>query len=208
MKPTQDPPSRSASPTFVERRSFIRNAGAALSASLAVSATAAGSEHKPDSPGADANAIRELHHNFVELLNTRRYEDLRELFANDPQAVRPYVEQFERRLPENVQRPVHDFLVGHAQHLDSVEVSPDRQHASARFHCLTRIEAALSATHPLVEMARQQGQGVLPWWESGVLENTYVKLPSGWKISRLAFRSSGQWPARSEGLLEPPVARG
>lgn len=194
MKPTQNNPNSSAPPTFVERRSFIRNAGAALSATLAASSAAGGSPEKPDGPGADVNAIRQLHYNFVELLNARRYDDLRDLFASDPQAARPYVEQFERRLPENVQRPVHDFVVGHAQHLDCVEVAPDRAHATARFHCLTRIEAALSATHPLVEMARQQGQGVIPWWESGVLENTYVKLASGWKISRLAFRSSGQWP--------------
>ena len=194
MKPTQNPPNSSAPPTFVERRSFIRNAGAALSATLTVSAPAVSAEHESDNPGADANAIRQLHHNFVELLNSRRYEELRKLFASAPEAARPHVEQFERRLPENVQRPVHDFLVGHAQQLDTVDVAPDRQHATARFHCLTRIEAALSATHPLVEMARQQGQGVIPWWESGVLENTYVKLPSGWKISRLAFRSSGRWP--------------
>lgn len=182
--------------TVVERRVFIRNAGAALSATVAASAAAVASE--PPTSDRDTrpaeDEIRRLHHEFVERLNGRRYDGLGELFArSDTQPLR--VTHFDRDLPESALPPVHDYLVGHEQHLDTIEVAPDRRSAASRFHCLTRMEAALSPTFPLVEMARQQGQGAIQWWEAGVLETTYVRSASGWRIDRLAFRSKGQWPA-------------
>lgn len=106
---------------------------------------------------------------------------------------RPRAEHPHRSPPAGTQHPVHDYIAGHAQHLDTIEIAPDQTHATARFHCLTRLEAALTSTHSLVEMARQQGQGALQWWESGVLENTYKKVASGWRITRLVFRSTGLW---------------
>jgi hypothetical protein len=181
----------------IQRRSFICNAGAALSATVAATAVAEGIPTKQPSPDAK-DEIRQLHQDFVERLNGRRYAELGKLFAGlaDPAGThdsRPRAENFERPLPESTQHPVLDYITGYAQHLDTIEVAPDQQHATARFHCLTRLEAALSATIPLVEMARQQGQGAIQWWESGVLENTYLRLASGWKIRRLAFRATGPW---------------
>jgi hypothetical protein len=179
--------------TFVERRTFIRNAGAALSATVAASTAAAGSERTsdPDTQPAEEE-IRRLHHTFVDRLNGRRYDELRELFAgSDTQP--PRVAHFERHLPEGVLPPVHDYLVGHEQHLDTIEVAPDRRNATARFHCLTRMEAALSPSLPLIEMARQQGQGAIQWWEAGVLETSYVRSASGWQIGGLAFRPTGSY---------------
>ncbi len=180
--------------TVLERREFIRSAGAALSATVAAStAVAAGSEetlHPAPKPAEDE--IHRLHHMFIERLNGRRYDRLRELFENsDTQA--PRVAHFARLLPEGVLPPVHDYFVGHEQHLDTIEVAPDRRTATARFHCLTRMEAELSPTLPLIDMARQQGQGAIQWWESGVLETAYVRSASGWQIRRAAFRSNGQW---------------
>ena len=187
---------RKASPaTFVERRTFLRDAGAALSATVVASTAAASSEL---TPGLDAkpaeDEIRRLHHTFVERLNGRRYDELQGLLAH-PDTQRPRVAHFDRRLPEGLQPPVHDYLVGHEQYLDTIELAPDRHSATARFHCLTRMEAELNPTLPLVEMARQQGQGAIQWWESGVLEATYVRSPSGWQISRLSFHSNGRWSA-------------
>jgi hypothetical protein len=181
--------------TLVERRTFIRNAGAALSATVAASTAAVSSEptSDPDTRPAE-DEIRRLHHTFVERLNGRRYDEVRELFARaETQPLR--VAHFDRDLPEGVRPPVHDYLVGHEQHLDTIEVAPDTRSATARFHCLTRMEAEWSPTLPLIEMARQQGQGTIQWWESGVLETTYVRSASGWQISRLSFRSKGQAPA-------------
>jgi len=188
-----DSPKKGQLATNVERRTFIRNAGAALSATVAASTAAAGSEpaSRTDTQPAE-DAIRRLHHTFIERLNQRRYDELPELFArSDTQP--PRVAHFYRTLPEGVLPPVHDYLVGHEQHLDTIEVAPDQRNATARFHCLTRMEAELSPTLPLIDMARQQGQGVIQWWESGVLETTYVMSASGWQISRLSFRSKGLW---------------
>ena len=183
--------------TMVERRTFIRHAGAALSATVVTSTGAAvGSEptSNPETKTPAEEEIRRLHHTFVERLNGRRYDELHELFANsDTQP--PRVAHFDRDLPEAVLPPVHDYLVGHEQHLDTIEVAPDRRSATARFHCLTRMEAELSPTLPLIEMARQQGQGAVQWWESGVLETSYAISATGWRISRLSFRSTGQWTA-------------
>src|SRR5690348_15747128 len=114
--------------TLVERRAFIRNAGAALSATVAVSTVAAGSEptSEPDTKQPAEDEIRRLHHTFVERLNGRRYDELRELFArSDTQP--PRVAHFDRHLPGGVLPPVHDYLVGHEQHLDTIEVAPDRR---------------------------------------------------------------------------------
>lgn len=195
--------------TVIGRRAFIRNAGAALSATVVASTAAAvGSEPTFDSDTRPAETgfaetkspetksaedeIRRVHHAFVERLNGRRYDELQELFAtSDTQPLR--VAHFDRHLPEGALPPVHDYLVGHEQHLDTIEVAPDRRSATARFHCLTRMEAALNPTLPLIEMARQQGQGAIQWWESGVLETTYVSSASGWQIGRLEFRSQGLW---------------
>lgn len=180
--------------TVVERRIFIRNAGAALSATVAASTAAAAGSQAPSDPDTKAaeDEIRRLHHTFVERLNAKRYGELPELFAR-PDTQPPRVAHINRHLPEGVLPPVHDYLVGHEQHLDTIDVAPDRRNAAARFHCLTRIEAELRPTLPLIEMARQQGQGAIQWWESGVLETTYVRSASGWRIGRLAFRSKGQW---------------
>jgi SnoaL-like domain len=191
----------------IQRREFICKAGAALSATVAAAgATTALAANEAPPPNSESE-IRQLHHNFVERLNGRRYTELRELFASDDdndndstsisdhalRNARPLVEHFDRSLPEGLRHPVHDYFTGHTQHLDTIEVAPDHQRASARFHCLTRMESALGSTIPLVEMACQQGQGAIQWWEPGVLENSYVKVASGWKISRLSFRPTGPW---------------
>jgi hypothetical protein len=176
----------------IQRRSFVFNAGAALSATVA--ATAVTDSATPTSPDA-SNDIRQLHHALVVRLNERQYAELRQLFASDGASSdpRPRAQHFHRPQPEGTQHPVHDYIAPNAQHLDTIEVAPNQQHATARFHCLTRLEAALTSTIPLVEMARQQGQGAIQWWEPGVLDSTYIKHASGWKITRLAFRSTGPW---------------
>ena len=174
-------------------RTFIRNAGAALSATVAASTAAVGSERTSDHDTKPAeDEIRRLHHTFVERLNAKRYGELPELFAH-PDTQPPRVAHFNRHLPESVLPPVHDYLAGHEQHLDTIDVAPDRRNATARFHCFTRMEAELRPTLPLIEMARQQGQGAIQWWESGVLETTYVRSASGWRIGRLSIRSKGKW---------------
>lgn len=204
----------------IERRSFIRQAGAVVTGTVA-SAVAMGAGNAPRAEGAtgdsqeldrvshqlglreDADAIRQVHRAFGAALNERRYEDLVRLFTDDArihfnggvlageEIRRLYVEQFGRRVEEPKPEPVHTCVIDSA-HESSVEVAADRQSATARFPCLTQLECALEGSSPLVEMARQQGQGVRQWWEHGLYENSYVKRDGAWKILELRYSTSGR----------------
>jgi len=203
----------------LERRSFIHRAGIALSAAAAAAPGLPGSE--TDATGAmqeqlrqlsyrlgvieDMAAVRELHNRFADHLNTRRYPSLVELFAADAavhfhggifqgrdQGVhRLYVEHFGRTAPAAMDAPLHATVLSRLPHRDTVEVAPDRRSGSARFHSLVRVEADLPDV-PLVAMARQQGQGIIQWWEEGVFESNYVKVGDAWKIHRLDYRPAGR----------------
>jgi carotenoid cleavage dioxygenase len=200
----------------LERRSFIRTATAALSATAAGSAAAfASNAPMSDSqPIAqklammeDADAIRKLQYAYTERLNDRRYESIVHLFAPESEVRlwggayigkeegvrRLYVSHFAKqgRSTAGVQGPMHDYLLSHNQHLDTIELAPDRRTARGRFHYLARTETAVSSSLPIVDMARQQGQGTLNWWEPGVFENTYVRVGSAWLIGQLLYRSTG-----------------
>ena len=199
------------------RRSFFWKAGAAFSATLAsvaVGATRLGASE----PGSadeqrkqldlleDTHAIRGLHYAYGNALNQRQYEEVVHLFADDSEVYfngglfvgkdhgvrRLYVEHFGRRLTAGEDAPVHAYLLDRSPQQDSIEVAPDRKTAKARFHCLIRVEAALTSNLPLIEMARQQGQGIRQWWEGGVFENAYVQEDGVWKIKQLAYHAFWQ----------------
>lgn len=191
----------------IQRRAFIRNAGAAVAATAATgaatatatagaSATAATSQQPlfggNVQPSGEETAIQQLHHTFVARLNTRQHADLHVLFASETATSQQIL-------------PLPVYILGHAQHQDSISIAPDQQHATARFHCLARLEAPLSASAPfsLLEMARQQGQGVTRWWEAGAFESEYVKVASLWKITRLSFQATCREPATR--LETPPT---
>jgi len=214
MKPKSESAARPTART-VERRSFIWKAGAALTGTVASAAAIGAAETSRagasgDSPELqrlsnelalreDADAIRQLHHAFGTALNERRFEDLVGLFADDAEVhfdgrvfagrrgIRSlYVERFGRQHQRPTLEPVHARLVDSAQQA-SVEVAPDRQSAKGRFPCVTQVECAIDCRSPLVEMARQQGQGVRQWWEHGLYENSYAKRGGAWKILELRY---------------------
>lgn len=220
MKPTSDSSTR-ATPRTVERRSFIWKAGAALSATVAsAAAMASGGAPRATNAMSDAkelerlarqlglredaDAIRQVHQSFASALNERRYEDVVGLFADDAEVHfngkvfagkdhgirRLYVEQFGQRFTDPTPEPVHACVADSSEPC-RIEVAPDRQSATARFPCLTQVETALDGHSPLVEMARQQGQGVVHSWEHGVYENTYVKRGAEWKILQLRYSAMG-----------------
>ena len=68
---------------------------------------------------------------------------------------------------------------------DIVEIAEDRQTATARLRCMLHTETAIGPSCPLVDMARQQGGGVVTRAEPGVFEGVYVKREGIWKILRL-----------------------
>ncbi len=221
MKPTSDSTAPPA-PRTAERRSFIWKAGAVLSATVASAAAMAGggTARATNAPGdakelerlahqlglrEDADAIRQLQQSFARALNERRYEDLVALFADDAEVhfngnvfvgqargVRQlYVEQFGRRFTDAHPEPAQACVVDSDEPC-SIDVSADRQSATARFPCRVQIETALDGPSSLVEMARQQGQGLMHSWEHGQYENSYVKCGADWKIRELRYRAVGR----------------
>ena len=64
------------------------------------------------------------------------------------------------------------------------------QTATSGLRCVVQIETAIGPDCPLLEMARQQGGGVVTRSEVGVFENAYVKRDGVWKIERATFRPS------------------
>jgi hypothetical protein len=71
---------------------------------------------------------------------------------------------------------------------DVIDVAPDRRTATALIHGTVEIETAIGPDCPLLEMARQQGGGVVTRSETGVFENAYVKRDGVWTILRSAYR--------------------
>ena len=55
-------------------------------------------------------------------------------------------------------------------------------------HCIVDTEEVIGPPCPLVEMAREQGGGVVRRTERVVFEHTYVKQEGVWKIQRSTHR--------------------
>lgn len=189
----------SATPA-IQRRYFIRNAGAALSATVAAGSIAAATRTR-EGMSAPADAIHRLQHDFIEHFNNGRFAEVAHLFAADAE-VRLWGGVFVgreggiRRLYEKhfgggVDGPVQTYLLSHTPRLDVIRVAPDGLRAAARWHCLIRTESAVAGPPGLVAMARQQGEGILQWWESGVFESTCSKVGSTWRMSQLVYRDLG-----------------
>ena len=173
-----------------DRRSFIWKTGSALSAVL-VSAFAGISKPRSDETGAlkkqvdrlsyqlrvleDTNAIRKLHHAYGYYLDKGIWEEIVCLFADDGEVYfnggifegkdkgvrRLYIDYFGKGFSGNNYGPIHGFLLDQTQAQDVVDVAPDRKSAKARFHCLMQMGAKVVSDSPMMEMARQQGQGIL-----------------------------------------------
>ena len=162
------------------RRRFFWQAGAALSAPLAAS-TALGEGSSGDAAHErlaaleDERAIRALNQQYAELVAARAYAELAALHA-EPSAF---------RLEERVRAIVPDSF-GAA---DAIELAPDRATAASRIRCVVHVETAIGPSCTLVEMARQQGDGVLKSTERRVLEHEYVKRGGVWKIARSSYRA-------------------
>jgi hypothetical protein len=75
---------------------------------------------------------------------------------------------------------------GFGEH-DAIEIAADRATATARTHCAVQMEEAIGPNCTLVEMAREQGDGVLRREEKRVLVGAYVRVGGTWKIERLVW---------------------
>ncbi len=172
----------------IERRAFIRNAGAALSATVAGSAAAAALPSdtpalSPAHPLEDVEAIRKLHYTLVERLNGAQFAQLAELFAQDAE-VPLWVGA------SGGAGSVKTYFLGDAQHADQVDVAPGRLCATGKFHCLVWTQTAIdSPLMSLAEMATLQGGAASQRWERGVVEAGFSRIDDRWRISRLVYRA-------------------
>lgn len=169
------------------RRAFIGSAGAALSVPLAaVAATApsnapAHSLEDADTLRArltrleDENAIRALNQAYVRHVNADAHAELAALFA-DPSAAL-------------IDPGIRGVTAEHVGEHDVITIAPDGQVATGLLHCTVDAESVIGPACPLLDMARQQGGGVVRRTERGVFENAYVKRGGSWKIQRATYRT-------------------
>jgi len=158
--------------TASTRRSFIRKTGVALSAPLAAAAAVvpvpAGASVDPVAQQLarleDVNAIRALNQAFARQVN-----------AGDAEAL-------------GIDPSVRDVSADDFGERDVIEVAPDRQTATSRMHCTVHIETLIGPSCPLVEMAREQGGGIVRRSESGVFEHVYLRRDGAWSIEHSTYR--------------------
>ncbi len=169
-------------PTVSTRRSFIQATGAALSVPLAAAAAgpAAGPAGTGDPLAArlahieDLQAIRALNQAYARLVSSGPAEAVAALFA-DPARVQ-------------IDPDVRGLTPDGFGEQDLIDIASDRQTATSTLPCAVHLETAIGPDCPLVEMARQQGGGVVRRTERGVLEHAYVRHDGVWKIQRAAYR--------------------
>lgn len=164
------------------RRSFIWTAGAALSAPLAAAAANAPASAPEDGDALktrlemleDANAIRALSQAYARHVTAGSQEEAAALFADPSDA------------------PIGLAICGLTPYdfgeRDAIEIAPDRTAATAILHCIVETESVIEPSCPLVEMAREQGGGVVRGTEHGVFENAYIRREGIWKIHRSNYR--------------------
>jgi acyl-CoA hydrolase len=170
--------------TQATRRFFFRQAGAALSAPLALAASLApearGEAREADPTRVaeleDARAIVDLHRRYARVVNAGAYEELSKLFAEPASA--------------QVDVTIRALRAEDFGDRDVVEVAADRSTATARIHCTVDTATPIEPDGTLVEMARQQGEGVLKRSESRVLEHECVRVDGRWRIKRSVFRDA------------------
>jgi len=157
--------------TSSSRRSFIRRTGAALSAPLAAAGMAVPSAAATTDPAAsrlalleDLDAIRALNHELLRQVEAGEAGQL----GVDPGIGRVSPLDFGAR--------------------DRIEVAPDRRTAIGVLHCSVEIATPIGPSCTLVEMAREQGGGVVRRTETGVFETVYVRRGGRWRVERSIYR--------------------
>jgi hypothetical protein len=160
------------------RRQFFLQASAALSVPLAASATHAAKADDGNVSARlatleDENAIRKLQQAYVRLVNSGAPEKAGDLLVK-PSA-------------DGIDASVRSLSMdGFGEH-DAIEIAADRRSATGRIHCTVQSEAPIGPNCTLVEMAREQGEGVLRRSEKRVLVGTYINVDGTWKIERLVW---------------------
>jgi hypothetical protein len=99
---------------------------------------------------------------------------LRQLFTDPARAV--------------VDASVRQLLPSGFGEQERIEVAADGQSARATIRCAVQSEKEIGPNCTLVQMARQQGEGLLRQTEQRVLESEYRRQGGVWKIAKSVFR--------------------
>jgi len=103
--------------------------------------------------------------------------------------------------------PAPGFELGAEQQQERVNVSSDRQSATAVFPYSIQVGTPIETESSLASMARLHGEGVRTWWEGGVYEVSYVKNADGhWIIARLEYRTLSRADYRSGRSYAKPMS--
>jgi len=214
------------------RRSFIWRMGAAVSAVLA--SAVSGKSSPGNDPDAtlrlseqlgileDEKAIRGLHRNYENLINTGKYEEVADLFTDDGEVLfnggvfkgksggvrRLYEERFKPGRTGRKIEPAPDFQQDTGLQQDGIKVAPDRRSAVARFPYSIQAGTPIISDSQLVKMARLHGEGIMKWWEGGLYDISYVKdtRDGGWKINKLEYRVLANADYRPGKLHADPIS--
>jgi carotenoid cleavage dioxygenase len=222
---------RSRTPESADRsrRSFFWKFGASISGALAAPAVMAsdGSGDLEELAAQVARleaekALRMLHQQFEQALDSGRYEVVVGLFASDAQVVfnggvfdnrrggvgRLYRDRFRSGKAGKRIDPAPGFELDAGQQTDTVDVAPDRLSAQAAFPYSIQVGAAIESDASLVSMARLHGEGVQTWWEGGVYRLAYRRdtLDDPWKISRLEYDTLSRADYRPGRSYAGPIA--
>jgi hypothetical protein len=186
------------------RRSFLRKAGASMSAALAVAVPGISSRraNKGDDLETEINrlshrlgiledekAIRTLHRTYETFLDNGMYEEVVGLFAEDAEAVfnggvfkgrkagvsRLYCERFRAGLTGKKVGPAPGFEAHSKRPQQTIKVSDDRLSAAAQFPYSMQVGAPMESDSSLVQLARLHGGGIAKWCESGTYTISYAK---------------------------------
>ena len=205
---------RGGGATDAGRRAFIWKLGAGSAGAAASVAVAA----KPAEAGIDDPALRaalleeekslrRLHHDFQQAIDAGLHDRVIGMFAADSQVVfnggifqrrDAGVSRFFRgHLPARKAGRSMQVAPGFASPTEAqperIDVSRDRQSATAVFPYSIQAGMPLESASSLASMARLQGEGVHTWWEGGHYRVAYRKEADGrWMISRLEYDTSSR----------------
>ncbi|HUF73974.1 MAG TPA: hypothetical protein VMR74_13875 [Gammaproteobacteria bacterium] len=166
--------------TASSRRRFFFEAGAALSAPLAVgtawaSAADGGASRsmRADELGA-IEAIRRLEQKLAQHIRSRARDEMANLFV-DPAGAESVV-------------GIRHLAPADFGERDVINLAADGHSARIQLPCEIEIESEIEAEGTLAEMARLQGDGLLRRQETCTLEADLVVHGGAWRFRRLLFR--------------------
>jgi hypothetical protein len=170
------------------RRAFIATAGTALSAPIAAAAATL-----PTTTAVDLNDLNDPTTRLERLEAIEAIRDLNQAYARYVKAGErdAAAALFDDPAAATLDAAVRGITIDSAAEADAIELAPDGQAATARLHRVVDAVHEIGPSCPLVEMAREQGGGVVARTERGFFETAYVRRAGAWKIQHATFQAAG-----------------